>query len=63
MTSKNIQTATNHPLLRGLLIGGAIGLMASWFGYPPGRSLLMGFIAGFLAGLTRMAFEKRRRQK
>lgn len=62
LTTKYMHTATNHPILRGLLIGGALGLIASWFGYPPGRSLLMGFIAGFLAGLTRMAIEKRRRK-
>ncbi|ACV68078.1 hypothetical protein [Desulfohalobium retbaense] len=63
MPKKYINTATNHPVMRGLLIGGAIGLIASWFGYPPGRSLFLGFLAGLLAGLTRIAIDRQRRKK
>jgi hypothetical protein len=62
MTNKYIDTATNHPLMRGLLIGGALGLMASWFGFPPGRSLILGFLAGLLAGFTRILINKQRQK-
>ncbi len=46
-------------IVRGILIGGAIGLMASWFGFPGLFALGLGMIAGFLAGVTRYLLEKR----
>ena len=50
-------------IVRGILIGGAIGLMASWFGYPAMFSLGLGMIAGFLAGVTRYCMERRRAER
>lgn len=50
-------------IVRGILIGGAIGLMASWFGYPAMFALGLGMIAGFLAGITRYMIEKRRAER
>jgi len=50
-------------IVRGILIGGAIGLMASWFGYPGLFALGLGMIAGFLAGVTRYILEKRKAER
>jgi ABC-type uncharacterized transport system permease subunit len=52
-------------LTRGILIGGALGAFSYVFGYA--ESLFMatgiGAIAGFLAGLTHAALDKRRKNK
>lgn len=49
-------------LMKGLLIGGSVGLIASWFmNMEPGRAMFLGFIAGFLAGLTSWRLAKSRR--
>ncbi len=50
-------------IVRGILIGAAIGLMASWFGYPLLFSTGLGMIGGFLAGVTRYAIERKRAER
>ena len=50
-------------IVRGILIGGAIGLMASWFGYPALFAMGLGMVGGFLAGVTRYVLERRRAER
>lgn len=48
-------------MVRGILIGGALGLMGVWFlDIDPIRSVGLGLIAGFLAGFTRYRMRRRR---
>lgn len=47
------------PVLRGLLIGGSIGMIAGWFGMDVGRALALGLICGLAAGLTKRHLDKR----
>lgn len=46
-------------LFRGIIVGASIGLIASWFGLDPARSLALGIFCGFLAGLTKVLLDKK----
>ncbi|MDQ7032506.1 MAG: hypothetical protein Q9M37_07295 [Desulfonauticus sp.] len=50
-------------LFRAIVLGASIGLIASWFGFNPARSLALGVISGLAAGLTRVVIEKRKKDK
>lgn len=52
-------------ITRGILIGGALGAFAAIFGYTENMFIAvgMGAAAGFLAGLTHAALDKRRKEK
>jgi hypothetical protein len=45
---------------RGLLIGGAVGVLGGLFFMDMRRGLVLGLIGGFFAVLTRRSIEKRR---
>lgn len=48
-------------LFRGVMIGGALGVMATYvLGWDPPRAFAGGVIAGFFAGLTKYCLDKRR---
>lgn len=47
------------PVVRGLLIGGSIGMIAGWFGMDMGRSLAYGLVCGLAAGLTKYFVDKK----
>ncbi len=47
-------------LKRGLLIGGAVGVIGGIFFMDIRRGLILGLVAGFFAALTRRAIDKRR---
>ena len=45
---------------RGLLIGGAVGVLGRLFFIDIRRGLILGLVGGFFAVLTRRSIEKRR---
>ena len=47
-------------LQRGLLIGGAVGVLGGLFFMDIRRGLILGLIGGFFAVLTRRAIDKRK---
>lgn len=51
-------------ITRGILIGGALGAFGYMMGYAQSMFVAIGVgaIAGFLAGLTHAAFDKRRKK-
>ena len=51
-------------IVRGILIGGAIGALSVIFGLTENMfvSIGLGAIAGFFAGLTHAALDKKRKQ-
>lgn len=51
-------------LVRGILIGGALGAFSAIFGLTENMfvAIGMGAAAGFLAGLTHAALDKKRKQ-
>lgn len=51
-----------HPLIRGAIIGGSIGLMTTWFGFDPARSLFLGIFCGLLAAHTAHRIQQRRKK-
>ncbi|MFW5730950.1 MAG: hypothetical protein ACOCPN_03765 [Desulfonatronovibrionaceae bacterium] len=53
----------NNPVIRGIILGGSVGLMASWFGFDPARALLLGMLCGLLAALTRTAALRKKDKK
>ncbi|WP_461208955.1 hypothetical protein [Desulfocurvus sp. DL9XJH121] len=49
-------------LFRGVMIGGALGIMATYvLGWNPPRAFALGVAAGFFAGLTRYLIDRRKR--
>ncbi len=52
-----------HPLIRGAIIGGSIGLMAVWFGYDMGRAFFLGVLCGGLGAYTAQRIQEKRRKK
>lgn len=49
-------------IVRGIIMGGSIGLIAGWFGMNPSRALALGLICGLLAGVTKAFVDKKRDQ-
>jgi hypothetical protein len=48
---------------RGILLGGSVGLIASWMGMPLQRAFFLGVLGGVLAGLTKALVDKSRGKK
>jgi F0F1-type ATP synthase assembly protein I len=46
--------------VRGILLGGGMGAIASWFFMDLGRGLFLGMLVGCLAGVTIKAAKDRR---
>ncbi|MCA1743786.1 MAG: hypothetical protein ABR542_05940 [Desulfonatronovibrio sp.] len=53
----------NNPFVRGIILGGSVGLIATWFGMDPIRAFFLGILCGLLAVLTRMAAQKVKHKK
>lgn len=51
-----------HAILRGILVGGSIGMIASWFGYEPVKAFFLGIICGVLAAGTRIMADRLRKK-
>ncbi|WP_169734410.1 hypothetical protein [Desulfocurvus vexinensis] len=50
-------------VFRGVLIGGALGIMATYvLGMEPVRAFFLGVACGILAGATRYAIARRRKK-
>lgn len=48
-------------LFRGIMIGGALGVMATYvLNWDPARAFGIGILAGLLAGLTKYAIDSRK---
>jgi hypothetical protein len=64
-----VQTMTNHsqkglpPVVRGAIIGGSIGLMATWFGLDLTRAFFLGIFCGVLGAITAQRIQQKRRNK
>lgn len=56
----NNTTKGLHPLIRGAVIGGSIGLMAVWFGMDPARSFFLGIGCGLLGAFTAHRIQQKR---
>jgi gas vesicle protein len=56
--------STGDRIVRGILIGGAIGAFGAIFGLTENMfvSVGLGAVAGFCAGLTHAALDKKRKQ-
>ena len=42
MSDRSNENTPSHAVMRGVIIGGSIGMIASWFGYEPVQGLLHG---------------------
>ena len=51
------------PVVRGAIVGGSIGLMATWFGVDVGRALFYGIVCGLLAAYTAQKIQEKRKKK
>ncbi len=49
-------------IVRGIILGGSIGLIAGWAGMNPPRALALGLVCGLLAGVTKALVDKKRGQ-
>ncbi|NLY41808.1 MAG: hypothetical protein GX055_09335 [Desulfovibrionales bacterium] len=57
------EQGAGHVVLRGILIGGSIGMMASWFGYAPAKAFFFGIFSGIFAAVTKIMAEKIRQNR
>ena len=62
MTPDEYRDSPRQILLRGILIGGALGMMARWFGYEPAKAFFLAILCGLLAAGTRIAMLRRRKK-
>jgi len=60
MNDRSKENSPSHAVLRGVLVGGAIGMIASWFGYEPVKAFFLGIISGIFAALTRIMADRMR---
>jgi len=56
----NNHSAGREAILRGLIIGGSLGMMAGWFGMDPARAFFLGTACGLLAGVTKSLTDRRK---
>lgn len=62
MNERPSENSPSHAVLRGVLVGGAIGMIASWFGYEPVKAFFMGISCGIFAAVTRIFADRLRRK-
>lgn len=60
MSDRSKENTPSHAVFRGVIIGGSIGMMASWFGYEPVKAFFMGIISGIFAAVTKIMADKLR---
>lgn len=62
MNDRNEESSPSHAVMRGVIVGGSIGMIASWFGYEPVKAFFLGIICGILAAGTRILADRLRRK-
>lgn len=62
MSDRNEDTSPSHAVMRGVIVGGSIGMIASWFGYEPVKAFFLGIICGILAAGTRILADRLRKK-
>lgn len=62
MNNRSTENTPSHAVMRGVIVGGSIGMIASWFGYEPAKAFFMGIICGIFAAFTKIMADKLRRK-
>jgi uncharacterized membrane protein YeaQ/YmgE (transglycosylase-associated protein family) len=62
MSDRSNENTPSHAVMRGVIVGGSIGMIASWFGYEPGKAFFLGIICGILAAFTRIMADRFRKK-
>ena len=57
------ENSPSHAVMRGVIVGGSIGMIASWFGYEPVKAFFMGIVCGIFAAFTRIMADRLRNKK
>jgi ABC-type uncharacterized transport system permease subunit len=57
-----VEMDKKQAVMRGIIMGGSIGLIAGWFGMNPPRALLLGLVCGLLAGVTKALVDRKKDQ-
>lgn len=60
MDDRTKENTPSHAIMRGVIIGGSIGMIASWFGYEPVKAFFMGIVSGIFAALTKIMADRLR---
>ncbi|NLW81756.1 MAG: hypothetical protein GXY42_08825 [Desulfovibrionales bacterium] len=63
MNERSKENTPSHAVLRGVIIGGSIGMIASWFGYEPVKAFFMGIVCGIFAAATKIMADRLRGNK
>ena len=63
MSDRSQENTPSHAVLRGVIVGGSIGMIASWFGYEPVKAFFMGIVCGIFAAFTRIMADMLRNKK
>lgn len=63
MSNRSQENTPSHAVLRGVIVGGSIDMIASWFGYEPVKAFFMGIVCGIFAAFTRIMADRLRNKK
>lgn len=63
MDSKQRENSPAHAVMRGVIVGASIGMIASWFGYEPVKAFFMGVVCGGFAAATKIFADRLRKNK
>jgi len=62
MSDRSNENTPSHAVMRGVIAGGSIGMIASWFGYEPVKAFFMGVVCGIFAAFTRIMADRLRKK-
>ncbi len=62
MSDRLKENAPAHAVMRGVIVGASIGMIASWFGYEPVKAFFMGIICGGFAAATKILADRLRKK-
>jgi hypothetical protein len=62
MSDRSNENSPSHAVMRGVIVGGSIGMIASWFGYEPVKAFFMGIVCGIFAAATRIMADRMRKK-
>ena len=62
MNDRSTENTPSHAVMRGVIVGASIGMIASWFGYEPVKAFFMGIFCGIFAAATKIMAVKLRQK-
>ncbi len=62
MNDRSTENTPSHAVMRGVIVGGSIGMIASWFGYEPVKAFFMGIFYGIFFFFSKIMADRLRQK-